>query len=174
MKRTDAGAETGMAKEWIENLTQEIKQKNREAAETYGRDQHYAGIIGTLGKEYFVALVSCIQENVDGIRRQLQGDATSAETGVEIIKADEIRITRARFPWVDARVIHKDDTITLDYAKDAGVQGDPKLDRKTRTYAFHVAQDDSLYVQDAFADQPRDYKQPEELAQQITEVLFAA
>jgi hypothetical protein len=173
LTRTGAGARPGMAKDWIENLAQEIKNKNHEAAENYGRDQHYAGIITTLGKGYFMSVVTCLQENVDGLRRQLQGDSTSAETGVETIKADEIKITRARFPWVDARVIHKDDIITLDYAKGPGVKGDPKLDRKTQTFTFRVAQDDSLYVEDAFADQPKEYKQPEDLARRITEVLFA-
>jgi hypothetical protein len=43
----DAGA--GMAQEWIDNLAQDIKQKNHEAAENYGRSQHYAGIISDLG-----------------------------------------------------------------------------------------------------------------------------
>jgi len=167
-----------MSTEWIEKLAGEIKQKNHEAAERYGRDQHYAGIIATLGKEFFVALVGCVQQNVDGIRRQLQGDATAAEMGVERGgaggAANEIRITRARFPWVDARVTHHGETITLDYAKDPGVKGDPKLERTVRTFAFRVAADDSLYVEDAFADRPGRYETAEELARQITEVLFAA
>jgi hypothetical protein len=162
-----------MAKEWIENLAQGIKQKNHEAAEKYGRDQHYAGIISTAGKEFFMDLARCLQENVDAIRRQLQGDSTAAEMGVETIRADEIRITRARFPWVDARLTHHEDRITLDYAKDPGAQGDPKLDRKVCTYAFQVGPEDNLFIQDAFADQPNRYVKAEELAQHITELLFA-
>jgi hypothetical protein len=172
--RADAGARPGMAEEWIENLAQDVKQKNHEAAEKYGRDQHYAGIVAALGKEFFVAVVLDLQANVDAFRRQLQGDSTSAETGVQTIKADEIKITRARFPWVDARLAHTGDTITLDYSKGPGVEGDPSLDRKTRAFSFQVAPDDSLFVEDAFADSPRRYAKPEELARQITEVLFAA
>jgi hypothetical protein len=152
-----------MSKEWIESLAQEIKQKNREAAEKYGRDQHYAGIISTAGKDFFMSLVRCLQENVDAIRHQLQGDSTAAE----------IHIARARFPWVDARLTHHEDRITLDYVKEPGLQGDPKIDRTTRTYAFQVGGDDALYVQDAFADQPGRYEKPEELARHITELLFS-
>jgi hypothetical protein len=162
-----------MAKEWIESLAQEIKQKNHDAAEKYGRDQHYAGIISTAGKEFFVALARGLQENVDALRHQLQGDSTAAEMAVETVRADEIHIARARFPWVDARLTHHEDRITLDYAKDPGSQGDPKLDRTTRTYAFQVGADDALYVQDAFADQPGRYEKPEELARHITELLFS-
>jgi hypothetical protein len=166
-----------MSKEWIETLAQEIKQKNHEAAEKYGRDQHYAGIIGSLGKEFFVATAGCLQENVDAIRRQLQGDSTAAEMGVDrrmqTGRADEIRITRGRFPWVDARLMHHEDTITLDYAKDPGVAGDPKLDRTIRTFVFRVAANDSLYIEDAFADRPARYETAEELARHITEVLFS-
>ena len=163
-----------MAKEWIADLAQDIKQKNHEAAETYGRTQHYAGIISTLGKQYFVALVQCVQENVDELRSRLQGDATSSETRVQTTRADEVKIVRLRFPWVDARLTHHDDTITLDFAKGPGIEGDPKLDRKTKTFAFQVAPDDTLYVQDAFVDPPQRYPQPEGLARHITEVLFGA
>jgi len=163
-----------MAKEWIEQLAQEIKQKNHGAAEDYGRSQHYAGIVETQGKEFFVAMVLSLQENVDALRSQLQGDLTSSETRVQTSKADEVKITRARFPWIDARLSHHDETITLDYAKGPGLEGDPKLDRKTFSFAFQVAPDDTLSVQDAFVDPPQQYKTPEELARRITEVLFAA
>ena len=163
-----------MAKEWIELLAQEIKQKGHQAAEDYGRAQHYAGIVSTRGKEFFVALVLCLQENVDALRSKLQGDLTSSETRVQTTKADEVKVTRARFPWVDGRLTHREDTITLGYAKGPGLEGDPKLDRKTCAFAFQVAPDDTLSVQDAFADPPRQYKTPEELARKITEVLFAA
>ena len=165
--------DAGMAKEWIEKLAQEIKQKNHEVAQDYGRAQHYAGIVSTAGKEYFVALVFGLQENLDALRSQLQGDATACETAVLTIKADEVKIARARFPWVDARLSHNGDSITLDYAKGPGVEGDPTVDRKTSTFAFKVAPDDTLFVEDAFAESPRRYPQPEDLARQITEVLFS-
>ena len=162
-----------MAKEWIEGLAQDIKQKNRDAAEKYGRDQHYAGIVSVSGKDFFLTLVRCLQENVDAIRHQLQGDSTAAEMGVETVRADEIHIGRARFPWIDARLTHHEDRITLDYAKDPGLGADTKLDRKTRTYAFQVGPTDVLYMQDAFADQPATYEKPDDLARHITEVLFS-
>jgi hypothetical protein len=163
-----------MAKEWIEDLAQGIKEKDREAAQDYGRAQHYAGIVSTLGKKFFISLVLCLQENVDTLRSRLQGDPTSAGMALQTIKVDEVAITRERFPWVDARLTHSGETIALDYAKGPGVAGDAKLDRKTRRFAFLVAPDDSLYVEDAFADPARQYRQPEELARQITEMLFAA
>jgi hypothetical protein len=163
-----------MAQEWIAKLAEDIKQKNHEAAEDFGRSQHYAGIISDKGKGFFLVVVQCMQENVDALRRALQGDTTSSETVIQTVKADEIKITRARFPWVDARLIHNGDTITLDYAKGPGAQGDLNLDRKTRAFAFKVAPDDSLYVEDAFAPSPQRYKLPEELAKRITEMLFAA
>lgn len=163
-----------MAQAWIEKLADEIKQTNHEAAEDYGRAQHYAGIVSRLGKEFFVAMVQCLQENVDGLRGQLQGDPTSSETRVQTSRADEVKITRSRFPWIDARLTHHDDTITLDYAKGPGVEGDPKLDRKTHTFAFQAAADDTLSAQDAFAEPPQQYRKPEELARRITELLFSA
>ena len=161
-----------MAEEWLDRLAQEIKQKNREAAEQFGRSQHYAGVIADQGKGYFVALTRCLQENVEALRRGLQGDVTSAETGVQTPKPDEIKITRARFPWGDARVMHNQDTVTLDYAKGPGSEGDPQVDRKTASFAFKVAPDDSLYTEDGFLAEPKQYKRPEELARRITEILF--
>ena len=163
-----------MAKEWIEQLAQDIKQRNHQAAEDYGRSQHYSGIISNQGKEFFVALVQCLQENVDAIRSQLQGDLTSSETRVQTSKADEVKITRSRFPWIDARLTHHDDTLTLDYATAPGQMGDLTVARKTATFAFKVAPDDTLSIQDAFADPPHSYPKPEDLARRITELLFSA
>ena len=162
-----------MSKEWIEQLAGEIRLKNHEAAERYGRDQHFAGVIAAGAPGFFLALVECLQENVDGIRRQLQGDATAAEMAVERGAANEVRIVRARFPWVDARVTHREETIALDYAKDLGVVGDAKAERTVRGFVFRVAADDRLYVEDAFGDRPVKYETAEELARRITEVLFS-
>ncbi len=161
-----------MAEEWIEKLAEEIKQKNREAAEQYDRAQHYAGIVATRGKEFFVALVQCVQEDVEALRSRLQGDATASETRVQTSRAEEVRITRSRFPWVDARLTHKDDTILLDYAKAAGVEGDAKMGRVTRAFSLEVGADDGLFVRDAFAEPGREYRKPEELARRIVEMLF--
>jgi hypothetical protein len=163
-----------MAEVWIENLAEDIKQRNREAAQEYGREQHYAGVIADEGMKFFVVLVSCLRENVDALRRHLQGDLVSTDTGLQTIKADEVKITRARFPWVDARLIHREDTLVLDYVKGPGAAGDPEMDRKTRTFAFHVAPDDTLFLQDAFDEPPQRYSRPEELARCITETLFRA
>jgi len=162
-----------MAKEWIEDIAQDIKQKNHDAAQEFGRAQHYAGIVSTLGKEFFMAVAFSLQENVDALRSRLQGDPASSDTALQTIGPGEVKIVRARFPWIDARVIHHDDTITLDYAKGPGITGDPSLDRKSRAFTFVVAPDDTLFVQDAFADPPSKYRLPEELARQITEILFS-
>jgi hypothetical protein len=172
--RTDAGASKSMAEEWIEKLAQDIKQTDHEAAEDYGRSQHYAGIVADLAPGYFLALAQSLTDNVESLRRALQGDVTAAETGVQTIKADEIKITRARFPWVDARVTHTGDTITLDYARGPGVAGDPAIDRTTCALEFKVAPDDTLYVEDSFAAAPQQYKHAEDLARRITEMLFTA
>jgi hypothetical protein len=161
-----------MATEWIEKLADEIKQKNHDAAEAYGRAQHYAGIVTTRGKEFFIALAQYLQEDVEALRSQLQGDPTASETRVQTSRADEVRIVRSRFPWVDARLTHHEDTITLDYAKGLGVEGDPKMGRVTRAFTFQVAPDEGLFVRDAFAEPAHEYKRPEELAQCIVEMLF--
>lgn len=163
-----------MASEWVERLAEDIRQRHRDAAQEYGRAQHFAGIISTQGREYFVALVLCLQENVDALRRQLQGDAVASDVTLQNIKPGEVKISRERFPWVDARLLHQDETITLDYAKGPGTTGDPALDRKTRSFAFQVASDETVFVQDAFAEPPQKYAKPEDLARYITELLFGA
>ena len=162
-----------MAEVWIEALAEEIKRKNQEAAEHYGRAQHSAGVIADKAKPFFVALVQALQQNVDALRTQLQGDLTASETGVQSVRACEVKVTRARFPWVDATVEHHGDTITVDYARASGSGGDPAQDRKVSTYAFRVTPDDALYIEDAFGAQPAKYDDPGALARQITETLFA-
>jgi hypothetical protein len=162
-----------MATEWIDSLAEDIKQKNHEAAEDYGRSQHYAEVIAEKGKPFFVSLLQFLQQDVDALRTRLQGDLTAAETGVQTVRACEVKITRSRFPWIDATIEHHGETITLDYAKAAGAHGNPQQDRKTCTYAFRVAPDDSLYVTDAFGAELAEYSEPEVLARRIVEMLFA-
>ena len=161
-----------MGKEWIENLAQDIRQKGREAAEAYGRSQHQAEIATTRGKPFFTAFVVSLENDVNEIKRELQGDVTSSDTVFQTISPTEVKLTRSRFPWFDARIIHQDSTIVLDYAKGLGVAGNPALDRRTSHFAFHVDDEDALSVQESFRDNPRRFQQPEELARHITELLF--
>lgn len=161
-----------MGKEWIANLTQDIRQKDHEAAENYGRSQHQAEIVTTRGKPFFIAFVISLKDDVDEIKRQLQGDVTASDTVFHAINPTEVKITRSRFPWFDARITHQDPIIALDYAKGLGVAGDPSLDRKTCHFAFHVADDDTLSIQESSGENPRQFDQPEELARHIIELLF--
>ena len=164
-----------MAKEWLDNLAQQIKQKNREAAEEFGRQQHQSDIISTQGRAFFTDLVHTLEDNFTAMRRALQGDPTSAEIGIATTGATQVHLTRSRFPWFDAHITHKDPTITLEYAKELGVAGDPKLAKRTTlVFDFKVDPSDKLYVQDAFGDMPKNYASAEDLAQRITEILFAA
>jgi len=161
-----------MAKEWIANLAQNIKQKSHEAAEEYGRSQHQAGIVTTQGKPFFASFVSCLEQDISEIKRQLQGDVTASDTTIQTITATEVKLARSRFPWFDAHITHKDPVIILDYAKGLGIAGDPTLDRKTRHFTFQVTDEDALYIQDSFGDNPKRFHQPEDLAAQILQILF--
>lgn len=158
--------------EWIDRLADEIREKNRDAAQAYGRDQHFAEIVARLGKEFFVRFATALEQDVDALRRRLQGDVTSAETQVQPGRAGELRIRRERFPWVDATVTHREDGILVDYAKAAGLAADPKLDRKSRAFVLRADAEDRIYAEDSFGDQPGRYNSPEELARCVMEQLF--
>jgi hypothetical protein len=161
-----------MNKEWIANLAQDIRKKGHEAAENYGRSQHQAEIATAQGKVFFTDFVVSLEEDVNEVKGQLQGDVTSSDTIFQAITPTEVKLTRSRFPWFDARITHQDPIIALDYAKGLGVAGDPTLDRKACHFTFHVDEDDVLSVQESFGDNPRQFRQPEELARHIVELLF--
>ena len=167
-----AGVVIGMGKEWIASLAQDIQQKGHEAAENYGRSQHQLEIITTQGKPFYTAFVISLEEDVNEIKRQLQGDVTSSDTTFQTVNPTEVKLTRSRFPWFDARITHQDPIIVLDYAKGLGVAGDPTLDRKTCHFAFHVSDEDALSIQESFGENPRRFHQPEDLARHIVELLF--
>jgi hypothetical protein len=162
-----------MVKEWIAHLTQEIKQKNREAAADYGRAQHRAAIVANRGLPFFIAFATSLEENVNEIRKELQGDITASDTLIQTNGPAEILLSRRGFPWFDARITYRDDTVALDYAKGYGVVGDPTRDRKSCHFAFHVAEDDTLTLRNAFdTNHTCIFHYPEELAKHITELLF--
>lgn len=161
-----------MSENWIVQLAESIKQKDREAAEDYARAQHYAGVAAERGRDFFFTVVQCLQDDVDALRRALQGDVTSSEMGLERVKVDEARIVRGCFPWVDARLTHKDDAIMLDYAKSAGTAGDPAQGRMTRAFEIRVGADEKLRVEEAFASEAKTYETPEAFARAVMEILF--
>jgi hypothetical protein len=161
-----------MVTDWIENLACEIKHKNREAAEHYGRMQHTAAVTANLGMAFFISLISCLEDNIAAIRHQLQGDVTSSDTIIQTVNTHAVKLTRARFPWFDANVTYQGDGILLDYAKDRGVSGDPNQDRKTVHFAFDVRDDDLLSVREDFQETARTFNTPEELSRHIVELLF--
>ncbi len=184
MQERNRRNKTTMDKEWIANLAKDIRQKGREAAERFGREQHKAGVIATQGRSFFMDVVLCLEDNINDVKRQLQGDVTASETVVSRSalqlsatrerngERDQVTLTRNRFPWFDAQLTLQDSTIVLDYAKGLGIAGDRSLDRKTCHFAFHVADDDVLSVQEAFGDRPHTFQTPEDLARHITELLF--
>jgi hypothetical protein len=175
LKRCDrtAGVVTSMGKEWITDLAQEIQQKGHETAENYGRSQHLSEVITKEGKPFFTAFVISLEDDVNQIKRQLQGDVTSCDTNFQTVTPTEVKLTRSRFPWFDARITHQDPIIILDYAKSLGVTGDPALDREVCHFDFRIAANDTLYVQESFGENPRQFNQPEELARHIVELLFS-
>ena len=163
-----------MAKEWIESLAQEIRQKNHEVAEEFGRAQHQSDVISVQGRLFFHDVVRALEDNFTQMRKMLQGDSTAAETGIMTTGATQAHLTRARFPWFDGHLEHKDPNVTFEYAKELGVPGDPALaERKLLVFAFQVDGADKLTAQDAFGDQPATYATPDDLARKITEILFA-
>jgi hypothetical protein len=163
------------AKEWIENLTAEIKQTKREAAEEFARAQRQAEIIESQGRVFFNDLVRSLEDNFTQIRRQLQGDPTSAEMAVVTSGSTQVRLTRSRLPWFDAHMVHDSRRIKLEYAKDPGVPADPTLvGRTTLAFEFRVSPEEKLSVDEMSGDSPQKYEAPDDLARHITELLFAA
>jgi hypothetical protein len=165
-----------MAKEWIENLAQDIKQTHHEAATDFGIAQHQAAVVARRGLPFFLAFTSALQQNINELRAQLQGDPASADTIFQTPTPAEIKLTRSGFPWFDATILYRDDTVSLDYAKGLGTAGDHTPNytpgRNTLNFTFQSAPDNTLNLIESFRDSPRQFRQPEDLARYITELLF--
>ncbi len=54
--------------------------------------------------------------------------------------------------------------------------GDPKTvaERKVTVFSFAVTEEDRLLVEEGLGEHPQRYREPEELARHIMEILFAA
>ena len=165
-----------MAQGWIETLAGELREKGREAAENYGREQHRAGIIEAEGKVFFLALASSLDQDFTEIRSQLQGSAVACETSVIKTSPTEIKLTRSRFPWFDATLKHDGPNVALDYVQDRGTEPDPTLvgtaARTTKQFHFEVDRLDRMVIADPFGDQPQKFDKPEAFAKHLVELLF--
>lgn len=165
-----------MSKAWIEQLAENIKQKDREAANAYGREQHRLGVVNARGHEFFALVAQALEVDFSEMKAQLQGDVTASETSIETNGFNQVMMARSRFPWFDAVLKYEQATIVLDYAQGKGVVGDPKTvaDRQVTVYTFVVAEEDALSVEEGFGEHPKRFTEPEDLARHIMETLFAA
>jgi hypothetical protein len=165
-----------MSRAWIEQLAENIKQKDREAANAYGREQHRLGVVNARGHEFFALVAQALEVDFSEIKARLQGDVTASETSIETNGFNQVMMARSRFPWFDAVLKYEQATIVLDYAQGKGVGADPKtvVDRQVTVFTFVVAEDDALSVEEGFGEHPQPFTEPEDLAQHIMEILFAA
>jgi len=160
-----------MSKAWIEELAGNIKEKDREVANAYGREQHRLGVVSAKGAGFFTALVLELEEDFREMKAALQGDATASETAIESNGLDRVTMTRSRFPWFDAVLKYDRTSLRLEYAQGKGVIGDPKVATGERQVV--VGPDDGLLVEEGLGVSPRRFERPEELAKHIVERLFA-
>jgi hypothetical protein len=165
-----------MSKAWIEELAAEIKEKDREAANAYGREQHRLEVVNVGGHEFFARLAQALEVDFSEIKAELQGDVTSSETSIENNGINQVTMARSRFPWFDAVLRYEQSTMVLDYAQGKGVAGDPKIvaERKVTVFSFAVTDEDRLFVEEGFGEPPKRFDEPEDLARHIMEILFAA
>jgi hypothetical protein len=167
-----------MSKAWIEALTEHIKQKDNEAASAYGRDQHRLGVVSAKAPAFFADLAVALEEDFAEVQALLQGDITSSETDIVANGHDRLTMTRSRFPWFDAVLRCESASLVLDYARGKGVAGNSKIatgsERKVTVFPFVVGPDDVLTVEEGFGENPKSFKEPEDLARYLVEMLFAA
>ncbi len=162
-----------MAKEWIETLTGEIKERHREVAAEFSREQHRADVIAVQGRIFFSDMVRALDDNFTQIKKLLQGDATSADIAMVSTGTTQVHLTRSRFPWFDAHLGHEKEEITLDYAKDVGISADPATaERKMVVFDIHVSPEDKLTFEDKSTESVQIFDAPEDLARRVTEILF--
>ena len=170
------GEEANLSTEWIDKLAEELKQKGREAAESYGREQHRAGIMAEQGKIFFAALVMLLEEDFSALRSRLQGSPVSSETALVRESPTRVLLTRSRFPWFSGTLEHLADDIVLKYAQGHGVAGEPLLlhsaERETVHFSFQVDHEDKLHIAESFEETQQQFDRPEELARHIVELLF--
>jgi hypothetical protein len=165
-----------MSKEWIGQLAAEIKEKDREAASAYGLQQHRLEIMQAQGHGFFAAVAAELEGNFAEIKAELQGDVTACETSIERDGGRQVMLSRSRFPWFDAVLRYEQETMVLDYAQGKGVGGavQTTAERRVTVFPFTVTEEDRLLVEEGLGEQPRRYREPEELARRIMEMLFAA
>ena len=165
-----------MSKEWIESLAGQLKEKGREGAETYARDQHRAGIVEVEGKVFFMALAAALEQDFSEIRSQLQGSAISCETSLTRESPTQIKMNRSRFPWFDASLKHDGANVILEYVQGRGVPGRQTLqdgvDRRVVSFLFEVDGQDRLSAGAAFGETPQRFSQPDSMAESIVKMLF--
>ena len=165
-----------MSQEWIEKLADEVKQKGQEAAESYGRQLHRAGIVAEQGKTFFTELVLCLEQDFIEMRARLQGSAVSCDTSVERQGPTQINLSRSRFPWFEAALKLAAEEIVFEYDQGRGVAGEQVLhtsvDRQIVHFSFQVDAADRMTVAESFDETQLQFSNPEELSRHIVELLF--
>lgn len=154
-----------MAKEWVEKLASDIKEKDHHAAEEFKRQEHLNRVMATKGKEFFEGVIAQLREDITELTQALEGDVTASATKIQVQHGNPsaYNITRERFPQVTGNVATDGKSIVFtDQAR-----------RKSTKLEFHVGANDGLSVRGMFGQDARHFNHPSELAKYIMEELFS-
>ncbi len=157
-----------MTKEWIQQLADDIKRKDHDAAEKLAREEHRRQTLTLKGEQFYDGLIRAITDDVAELNAALAGDITASPIAVNEVGERTHKVHRARFPMVQAQLRYELERIALNYSR-SGSQSSSR----SASYDFQVSEADSLSIRKNAGDKPGSFESPEDLARHLVELLFA-
>ncbi len=157
-----------MAKEWIQQLADDIKRKDHDAAERLAREEHRRQTLTLKGEQFYDGLIRAITDDVAELNAALEGDITASPIAVNGVGERTHKVHRARFPMVQAQLRYELEGVALNYSR-SGSQSSSR----SATYNFQVSANDVVSIREHAGEKPRSFEQPEDLARHLVELLFA-
>jgi hypothetical protein len=151
-----------MAKEWIEKLAAEIKEKDLEPAEKLAREKYVDNIITVKGRAFYDQLVETLVADIQELKASFEGTSLAIPITVQR-QPTVVSVKRDNFPRVEAKVHYTKEAISLNYA------APPQL---SPAYRFHVGEGEGISVRETFGENAKHFNHPAELAKHIMELLF--
>lgn len=164
-----------MTENWIKEIAESIKEKNRDAALQTQENAKTAEIIRTRGRGFYEETCSLIEAYAQAMMSSdvMKNDPTRGEFNVQRVH-DNFTFFRQAFPFLSGNIVFQEPLafIQVTFAGSNPFESTGKASEMA-TYKLLVGENESVYATEAYGQLAQKFDTPASLAQHVFKQMMA-
>jgi hypothetical protein len=158
-----------MARGWIQDLANEVKESGHTGATHFQHDRHVTRVIQAKGQPFFTSVAQCLAVDLQEMSTALKGTPTDIPTTVQEPSPHQISIARECFPTIQATLSYANPAITF-----SNIRNTATVEGGDFNFQVDVDNSDALSLQQMFGDEPMLFRTPGEFSRFLVQMMFRA